>query len=667
MMIKRYGYPERWSEWSGALAAALGGLALLLSASAQAADPPAQAPANAAKDPHAALADNQFPSAKVCKACHEQIYWEWASSNHAYASISPMFHKFEQAITDLSQGTIGDFCVRCHQEIGTERGEPREEPLWKRSPVSSEGITCITCHRVTEEYGKVNGERTVQPGTINRPMYGTADNSHIGDVLKDADYWKVDPTGTARGAKIHAGVVPFPQLGDAEFCVSCHQVAVHPGIKLEVVWDQYRDSPAFEKGVICQDCHMGKTPGRPDGYAMGPAAVVNGKAVGDPKIHHNHAFYGPGYPIAHPGIFPHNPDGDKFKYTDWLKFDFRAGWGTDSFEDLDADAEKGFDAIDKAVKAGNAAAAQKGIAALDDVVKDSKKPKAAEAQKALVAAGEAFKASKDSAPKVTEAEKALRVALGFNFPPEWSDPDDRADAAKVIKFNLGLLAKKRSQRLQVMENGSHVDGPFFSSAPKVGESLTFSYKVTNIDTGHNLPSGSLGAQPEIWFNVALVDPDGKTVFESGYVDSIGDMADIHSADALSGRVPFDSQLVNLQTKFLTTNLKGTDREMYLPINFDIDQLPFIRPATVPTSVLNHPPFVRMEQRSIPPLGVKTATYTAPASAISKPGTYKLAFRMRSRAEPIYFMRFVGDTPEMEEAMNQWMIDIHPYTVQFTVK
>jgi len=39
----------------------------------------------------------------------------------------------------------------------------------------------------------------------------------------------------------------------------------------------------------------------------------------------------------------------------------------------------------------------------------------------------------------------------------------------------------------------------------------------------------------------------------------------------------DNQLVNLQTKFLITNVKGTEREWPLPVNVDIDQLPFIRP------------------------------------------------------------------------------------------
>ena len=45
-----------------------------------------------------------YPSASQCASCHQQIYNEWASSNHAYASISPMFHKFEQAVNAYFQG-----------------------------------------------------------------------------------------------------------------------------------------------------------------------------------------------------------------------------------------------------------------------------------------------------------------------------------------------------------------------------------------------------------------------------------------------------------------------------------------------------------------------------------------------------------------------------------
>jgi hypothetical protein len=385
-------------------------------------------------------------------------------------------------------------------------------------------------------------------------------------------------------------------LNKSEFCGACHQVAVNLGIKLEVVWDQYRASPAFEAGVTCQDCHMSKEPGKAVGFETGPAAVVGGKEVNPGRKRHNHGMVGPGYPIAHPGIFPHNVDAANWTIEEWLEFDYRAGWGTEEFEEK-VDAEE----------------------------------------------------------------------IEVEFPEVWEDVGDREEAREIIEANLEKIEEKKELRQQAMENGSHIDGPFFDDAPALNETLGFAYRITNTNPGHNFPSGSLGAQPEIWLNVALIDPDGRNIWESGYVDSQGDMADLHSSDVLSGKLAHDDQLFNLQTKFLTTNVKGTDREMYLPVNFDVDQLPFLRPAPQPTTVINHPPFVRMEGRSLPPLGSRLARYKVPSALLKKPGTYQLAVRMRSRAEPIYFMKFIGATTDMIRAMNEWMLDIHPYTVEFEVR
>jgi len=41
--------------------------------------------------------------------------------------------------------------------------------------------------------------------------------------------------------------------------------------------------------------------------------------------------------------------------------------------------------------------------------------------------------------------------------------------------------------------------------------------------------------------------------------------------------------------------------------------------------------------------------------------------LRSRAEPIYFMRFVGATREMERRMNERMLSFHVRTVDLEVK
>jgi nitrate/TMAO reductase-like tetraheme cytochrome c subunit len=537
-----------------------------------------------------------YPTAAQCGECHQQIYEEWSSSQHAYASISPMFHKFEQKFQELTQGTVGTFCVRCHQQVGTQLGEARDTPLWARSKISAEGVTCITCHRVKEHYAKVNGERNVQPGKICEPVYGSGENSVIKDVLANKETYSVKTCTDGRGNNIHNGMITNDQITKSEFCVSCHQVAVNLGIKLEIVWDQYRDSPARKAGVTCQDCHMGKVPGQPKGYATAPSAVVGGKEINPGRKHANHRFIGPGHSIAHPGIFPHNTKAQAFSIKDWLQFDWRAGWGTTEFEDKVADGE-----------------------------------------------------------------------IKVDFPKCWADPLDREDAREIIGENLAKLDERDKIRKQVMENSSQVDGPYITGDKKVGKDLAFSYKIKNTNTGHNLPSGSLGAQPQLWVNVALVDPDGKNIWESGYVDSNGDMANLHSLDVAAGRIETDQQLVHFQTMFLTTNVKGTEREMYLPVNFDIDPLPHLRPPGVPTTVLNHPPLVRMENRSLPPLGEKVVEYNVPGNLIKKPGKYRLAFRMRSRAEPIYFMRFVGSTTEMERSMNERIMNFHDFTVEFELK
>ncbi|MEQ1523492.1 MAG: hypothetical protein ABL936_19675, partial [Aestuariivirga sp.] len=111
---------------------------------------------------------------------------------------------------------------------------------------------------------------------------------------------------------------------------------------------------------------------------------------------------------------------------DWLRFDWRAGWGTAEFEDKVADGK---------IKA--------------------------------------------------------------KFPKRWADQLDREEARATIDENLAKLDERDKIRQQVLENGSSVDGPNIAGDPKVGKDLAFSYKIKNTNLGHNLPSGSLGAQPQL--------------------------------------------------------------------------------------------------------------------------------------------------------------------------
>ena len=550
-------------------------------------------------DPHAEVfANSMYPSAFQCAKCHQKLYDEWRVSSHAYAAVSPMFQRFEQTINDLARGTVGTFCMRCHAPIATQLNYPREASLLDGPHVFREGITCIVCHRVVERYGRVNGERRIEPGSVYDPIVGTLGGEGVRAVVADAENWKVtiDPNDKRPRQAMHRDAIQFEQLSDSSFCAGCHQVVVQPGIALEIVYQQYRSGPAHKKGISCQNCHMGQVPGMPLGYPSGACAEVSGKTYRTDRKHSNHVFYGPGYSIAHPGLFPHNEKSLRWTAHQWLEFDWRAGWGTESFESAMA-----------------------------------------------------------------------RNPIQLGFPESWRNTQERRDARKVIEANQVLLRAKRLTSHQILENGSRIEGPFFNEAPTVGNNLDFHFAVYNTSEGHNMPSGSLGAQPQLWLNAVLIGPDGKRLWETGDLDSYGDLRDNHSRDVVAKKIPADQRLFNLQSKFLITNLKGTDREIYLPFNVDIDPLPYLRPGTVPYTVLNHPPFVRMEAHSIPPVDCRKAHYTVPAHCIQQPGHYRLSVRMRSRVEPTYFVNFVGGTPDMIRGMNEGIIDVHPYSTEFLVR
>ena len=94
---------------------------------------------------HARLLSQKGPylSAAACKECHPGHYKEWSVSPHAYAQLSPVFNAMHGKILKLTNGTNGDFCIRCHTPVGMELGEKIFDSNLNRHPVSGEGITCI--------------------------------------------------------------------------------------------------------------------------------------------------------------------------------------------------------------------------------------------------------------------------------------------------------------------------------------------------------------------------------------------------------------------------------------------------------------------------------------------------------------------------------------------
>ncbi len=275
---------------------------------------------------------NRFPSAAACKTCHEDHYREWSVSPHAYAQMSPVFNAMHGTILKRTNGTNGDFCIRCHTQVGMNRGEPLFMNTVDRHPVSREGVTCIVCHRINQAYGKESGRMKIVEGDLLEPVYGPTGNKELRRVIDSEEYWVNTERGKP-GRTIHTDAKKFSQLVTPGFCGVCHDVNLLNGFRLEETFSEYKTSPSAKAGVTCQDCHMGTEPGRPSGYAVAPAARV-GDVETKPRKRTNHMFPGPDHSVIHPGIFPHNPDAAKTaSIREWLTFDYEAGWGTDAFED----------------------------------------------------------------------------------------------------------------------------------------------------------------------------------------------------------------------------------------------------------------------------------------------------------------------------------------------
>jgi hypothetical protein len=303
-------------------------------------DESSDATVDTADKAHSALfMENNYPSASTCGMCHPNHFEQWSASPHAYAQLSPVSGAMSATLNILTQGTLGDFCIRCHSPAAGNLGEPIIMSNLDRQPASREGITCVVCHRVDKPYGKVNGRLAMVKGGITDPVYGPSGNERLKEALNNPDV-RVSTDPNEKGRKIHGDVVKVDYMSSSGFCSPCHDVSLVNGFRAEETFSEYRHSPAAKKGNSCQDCHMATVPGVPSPYSNGPAAVVGGVATKPRKLT-NHMFAGPDYSVVHPGIFPHNMQAQRMAtLAEWLSFNHEAGWGTPAFEKhIPADAK----------------------------------------------------------------------------------------------------------------------------------------------------------------------------------------------------------------------------------------------------------------------------------------------------------------------------------------
>ncbi len=241
------------------------------------------------------LNEMDFPSARECKACHPRQYAEWSVSMHAYAQHSPIFERFNLTLVERTGGTIGTFCTRCHNPVGTTLGENESLRNVNRSRISKEGVTCVVCHRRKDARYKSNGRISMTPGgVIEGCIYG--------------------PFGAQTAPQM--GAHPSAQnnyMKSSQFCGECHDVTNPVGVRLEEAFSEWHNSPAAKQGITCQACHMGPVQGKPFADWERPL----GRSAKIPKVDEkrfplrritSHVFAGPDYSMLPDTEFPEKLD-----------------------------------------------------------------------------------------------------------------------------------------------------------------------------------------------------------------------------------------------------------------------------------------------------------------------------------------------------------------------
>ena len=234
----------------------------------------------------------RFLDATECKSCHPVHYREWKTSMHAYAQHSPIFVAFQEFIQARTGGTLGTFCVRCHTPIGMSAGESPIRPNAERHAVSMQSVSCVVCHAMATRDGQASSSFNVPiPGDPVPTMYGPYYGHDEPGAPDDPERRLIKSPHRSRYS---------PYISQGRFCGQCHDVFFTDGTRLEEAFIEWKNSPYARRGVTCQDCHMGRVPGKITKRRELPKEpIVDEDLFPDaPKRHRTtHMFMGPDYSV----------------------------------------------------------------------------------------------------------------------------------------------------------------------------------------------------------------------------------------------------------------------------------------------------------------------------------------------------------------------------------
>ena len=254
----------------------------------------------------ATIPSDFFMDSKLCGECHKDIYEQWKSSVHHFASFNNQFYRSTILHMQELSGTQGSkWCAGCHDHAVFFNGR-FERPIKEQvdTPEAQNGLGCMSCHSIVHVGSSMgNGDFTIEYPPLHR--IASSHNPYLRKVDAFLTYLNPEP---------HRRNFLKPFMRDsAEYCATCHKVHLDEPVN-HYRWlrgfneyDNWQASGVSGQGArsfyyppkssTCTDCHM-------------PLVASHDPGNRDGKVH-SHRF-----PAANTAIPFVNHDDEQLRITE---------------------------------------------------------------------------------------------------------------------------------------------------------------------------------------------------------------------------------------------------------------------------------------------------------------------------------------------------------------
>lgn len=220
--------------------------------------------------------NEDFTNSTKCKSCHEEIFNQWSNSNHYHMTGSnPYYMVMETLAGEVEGQEFRKWCMGCHNPSALTTGLSKTTHPMQGNIVSDElfekdaktlvesfksqgnfrleeGVSCVTCHRITKAEGKGNASFTL---SLDRKKYAFEDSD------SGAAHWFSEKLINSN-PDAHKKSYMNPVYKESRYCASCHD-EFHPKTDMKIVstfkeWEKspFNNPKDKTKHKTCIDCHM---------------------------------------------------------------------------------------------------------------------------------------------------------------------------------------------------------------------------------------------------------------------------------------------------------------------------------------------------------------------------------------------------------------------------